>query len=502
MLTSLGEDETEERADVYYKLGCIKREQGQAKQAINNFEKALGVDAAHRPTLEALVGIYAELKDWKQVVAYKRQILDNVFDGDERFKILDRDRRHLERPGQEPAQGDRGPRGGAGSPAGEPRRSSTSCSQLYQATQNWTQMIDTIQAHRRHGEGAAIARRSSSSRWRSSTATSMDDQDRAVELFNEALDLNPSFLEAFERINKILTAQKDWKQLERAFRKMLHRCRAASGEHATSSSTSGTTSASSTATACSDVNSAIEAFKMATRFKPDEPVERQILAELYEPTEQLEAAIGEHAQVLQKDPLRVDPYRALYKLYLEEARLRPRMVHVRGARVPAQGRRGRAALLRGLPPAGHDPGEEPARQRAVGEEPLPQGREPLHRQDLRDDHARGARREDRRQLAKAKQLPVLDRRFKQDPATSTVTFAKTFGWAAQVLGIQLPELYVRNDVPGALVAVPSTSAGVASRARRCSPASRRRSSRSSSASTSATTAASTTSRTSSRRSAS
>ena len=51
---------------------------------------------------------------------------------------------------------------------------------------------------------------------------------------------------------------------------------------------------------------------------------------------------------------------------------------------------------------------------------------------------------------------MLDRRFKQDPATSTVTFAKTFGWAAQVLGVPTPELYVRNDVPGALVAVPAT----------------------------------------------
>ncbi len=45
VLTALGEDETAARADVYYKLGCIKREQGQAKQAINNFEKALSVDA-------------------------------------------------------------------------------------------------------------------------------------------------------------------------------------------------------------------------------------------------------------------------------------------------------------------------------------------------------------------------------------------------------------------------------------------------------------------------
>ena len=120
----------------------------------------------------------------------------------------------------------------------------------------------------------------------------VDDQDRAVELFNEALDLNPGFLEAFERINKILTAQKDWKQLERAFRKMLHRV---AGKGNTDLEFNlWHTSASSTATASSDMNSAIEAFKMATRLKPDEPVEHQILAELYETTDQLEAAIGEH----------------------------------------------------------------------------------------------------------------------------------------------------------------------------------------------------------------
>jgi hypothetical protein len=57
------------------------------------------------------------------------------------------------------------------------------------------------------------------------------------------------------------------------------------------------------------------------------------------------------------------------------------------------------------------------------------------------------------QLKAQRQLPVLDKRFRQDPSTSTVTFAKTFGWAAQVLGIAAPELYVRNDVLGALIAV-------------------------------------------------
>jgi len=52
-------------------------------------------------------------------------------------------------------------------------------------------------------------------------------------------------------------------------------------------------------------------------------------------------------------------------------------------------------------------------------------------------------------------LTSLDPRFKQDPATSTVTFGRTFGWAAQLLGISTPELYIRSDVAGGIVAVPA-----------------------------------------------
>ena len=144
------------------------------------------------------------------------------------------------------------------------------------------------------------------------------DQDRAVELFNEALDLNPTFLEAFERINKILTTQKDWKALERAFRKMLRRMSGAGTQNPDLEFNLWHNLGLIYRDRLHDMQSAIEAFKMATRFKPDEAVERQILAELFEATDQMEAAIGEHAIVLQKgDPLRVDPYRSLYKLYLK-----------------------------------------------------------------------------------------------------------------------------------------------------------------------------------------
>jgi hypothetical protein len=62
-----------------------------------------------------------------------------------------------------------------------------------------------------------------------------------------------------------------------------------------------------------------------------------------------------------------------------------------------------------------------------------------------------------KQLKQAKQLPVLDKRFRQhDGDNSPLTLARLFGWAARVLALPCPELYVRGDVPGALAAVLAT----------------------------------------------
>ena len=63
------------------------------------------------------------------------------------------------------------------------------------------------------------------------------------------------------------------------------------------------------------------------------------------------------------------------------------------------------------------------------------------------------------------ELVVLDRRFREDPDKSKVELARTFGWAAQVLGLPCPPFYVFNDVPGTLVAAatdpPASVAGKA-----------------------------------------
>jgi golgin subfamily B member 1 len=450
VLTALDESDVENRTDVYYRLGCIKREQGQAKQAINNFEKALGLNGEHRPTLEALVDVYAKSNDWKQVAAYKRQILDSVFDGEERFKVL-------VEIGDIWADKEKNPQKAI--EALEEARDLKPVDhvllhkllQLYQQAADWQKMVDTLASIADMEEKVEIKARyvfTQAQIYRDK----IEDSDRAVELFNEALDLNPSYLESFERINKILTQQKNWKQLERAYRKMLHRI--AGKGNADLEYTLWHQLGLIYRDRLQQTEPAVEAFKMASTVKAGEITVHQILAELYEVSERWDEAIGEQRVILDADPLKIDAYRALYRLYLHKQSydeawcLAAAMAFLRKADEEEQ------RFFEDYRPQGM----LAVKGRLSNEHWVKyvfHADENLYISKIFEMIYPAALQAKVAQLQSQGKTPVLDKRFKQDPATSTVTFAKTFGWAAQVLGVQSPDLYVRNDVPGAIVAVPS-----------------------------------------------
>ncbi len=450
VLTSLGEEDVEQRTFVYYRLGAIKLAQGQERQAVNNFEKALALNGEHRPTLELLVETYAKSNDWKQVAEYKRQILDSIFDGEERFAIL------LE-IGDLWSEREKNPHKAidAYEEALELMPQDHvllhKILQSYQAAEEWQKMVDTLDSIKELEERPERCARyvfTQAQIYRDK----LEDRDRAVELFNEALDLHPEFLEAFERINKILTGERNWKQLERSYRKMLHRI-AGKGkndlEH-TLWHQLGLIYRDRTG----QTGEAIEAFRMAATAQPASTIERQILAELYEATESWDDAIVEQRRILKSDPLQVEPYQALYRLYLhkqtyDEAWCLAAAMAFMGKADPeaerffndyrpqgmlqVSGRLSNEHWLRGL----FHPDEN------------------IYVSKIFEMIAPAALHAKVAQLKAQGKLQVPDPRFKQDPATSTVTFAKTFGWASQVLGIQPPELYVRNDVPAYIAAIPA-----------------------------------------------
>ena len=449
VLTSLGDSEESMRADVYFKLGRVKQAQGQPKQAINNFEKALGADSGHRATLDALVSLYSDANDWKNVGHYKRQVLDSVFDGAERFRLLLEIADVCIEKENNAAKAIE-----ALEEARDLQPSNSALLQrlmpLYQRTESWQKVIDTLYILA-DLEKDKVRKAKFLYAMAQLYRDKENDQDRALELFSDALDLNPLYLESFERIDKILTSRKDWKGLERAYRKMLLRLSGAGISEPNLEFNLWHFLGIIYRDRLKEIPSAIEAFKMATRCKPDEAQDRQILAELYEATDQTEAAIAEHAIVLKRDPLRVEPYRALYSLY---------------TRLHDYDRSWcMAAALSFLEKATEE-------EKRFFEEYRPRGmlavKGRLDNEEWRTHlfHADenvyigkifemvtpAAATAKINALRAAKQLQVQDKKFKQDPATSTVTVARTFGWAAQVLGLQAPELYVRSELSGALVA--------------------------------------------------
>jgi len=450
VLTSLGEDEVEARTDVYFRLGEIKKAQGQDKQAINNYEKALALDGEHRPSLEALVAAYTKAGDFKQVTEHKRQILDTLFDGEERFALLMEIGDTWAGEVKEPLKA---------LEAYEEARDLKpqdhvllhKMLQNYQAAEEWQKMVDILDAIKEVEERPKVK-----SKFLYTQAQiyrdKLEDMERAVELFNEALDLNPEQLEAFERINKILTQERNWKQLERSYRKMLHRLAGKNNQELEHKlwHQLGLIYRDRTG----QTTEAIEAFRMSAGLVAEAPTQRQILAELYESTEQWGDAIKEQRRILQGDPLAIEPYLALYRLHLhkqayDDAWCVAAAISFMGKADAETDRFFQDYRPQGMLPVTGRLADQHWLKALVHEN------EDLHISKIFEMLAPAALQAKLALLRSQGKHQAPPEQFRQDPATSTITFAKTFGWASQVLGVAAPALYVRNDVAAYIQAIPN-----------------------------------------------
>lgn len=305
----------EEITDIFYRLGVVKREQNEKRKALNMFDKALEEDNFHVPTLVAVIGLYEEQQKWDQVIHYKKQILEVATTDEERFnlnvEIGDLWNDKQKNPGK----------------AIESYKEATYLKPddhpalhkllaAYQRTKQWEEAIEIIEQI-----SAADKRDAARAKFSYTIAVirrdELKDVDGAIDKFNEALDTNPKELKAFEAINKILTEKKDWKGLERAYRKMIHRVINMPDMKELQFSLLHTLGIIYRDRQ-KNFDSAAEAFRMASGLNPEADTIHVILAELYSAMDGKNVeAIGEHQWLLKRDPNRVESYRALYKLYFD-----------------------------------------------------------------------------------------------------------------------------------------------------------------------------------------
>jgi tetratricopeptide (TPR) repeat protein len=433
-----------EHTDLYFRQGVIKREQGERRKALNLFDKALEIDAHHRPTLEAVVGLYSTAGEWQQVVHFKKQILESVYDADPRFDLLDEIGVLWEEKLQNPLKAiecwvE------ASSIKPDDHRLLHKLLGAYQKTRQWDKAIECIEIISSLDE-RKLVRAKYAYTIGVIYRDELKDADKALEKFNESLDLDADQLKAFEAVNKILNTRKDWKQLERAYRKMIHRIIGEPGREDLKYNlfyTLGIIYRDRQR----NFEAAAEAFKTAASFKPDDPQQHQILAELYQAIpDKIDLAIEEHQWLLKHDPYRVDSYRALYKLYFD-ARAYDKAWCL-------------AATLSFLQKAD-------AEQQQFYQQYKPQGPiRPRGRVERNMWFSDLIHPDQDRYVSKIMELMApaalavkqasdkalkIDKLKPVDPATSTALFARTWGFVLQVLNVPTqPRLYLQQQAPGGL----------------------------------------------------
>ncbi len=436
--SALAKDEV---TDTFYRLGVIKREQGERRKALSMFDKALEEDAHHRPTLEALVELYQTQGDFEHVIQFKTQIAE-MAEVDERHQTLidigELWSSKLNNP-QKAIQAlvdamDIKP---------DDHRLLHKLLGLYQDSRQWQKAIEIIERISDLDE-----RPTAKSKYMYTIGVILRDElknsDEALARFDEALDMDPTQLRAFESLNKILTQKKEWKELERAFRKMLHRV-TGKGDYALEFNLWHNLGLIYR-DRLQHLESAAEAFSMASRIKPEDATEHQILAELYMALpSRLEDAVREQHWILSHDSNNTQSIQTLYKLYFDTRQYDKAWCV--------------ASALSFLKLADKEQNQFFEQYRNKGMI------RPVNRVDNElwlkclmhptEDILVGKIFETvtpavlSLRVAPDKQYG-LNKKHQVDPATSTAAFAKAFSFVAQVLSLPMPRLFLRPDVQGGL----------------------------------------------------
>lgn len=298
-------------------FGEARLKSGDAKAAVAPLREASDLAPGASEPLEALGRVYEALGDWEEVVRTRTRRLDQVV-GEARGELLldigdvlasklnDRNRAAKsyvaaldERP--------------------DDRKALTKLMQLYSEEKDWGRLVDVVlrlaqkvddpRQRAKYMHTAAIV-----------SAREMRDLDRAAQIYDDVLALDPGFEKALDEAIDVRSLKNDHEGVERLLKLRLDRA-TEQGDAAVLVATMdrlghlyrdrfGWTS------------EAIDAFEAAQTLDPDDEKRAELLATLYasDPAQYLDKAVAAQKPILRRNPSRPEPYRLLRRLYTESKR--------------------------------------------------------------------------------------------------------------------------------------------------------------------------------------
>jgi golgin subfamily B member 1 len=270
-----------EDAELKTRLGQALVDAGEIEAARVELEEAVSLDPTQRRAREVLADVLSRLGDAAAALDHKKVLVEAIGPADERFNMLVDMARVSRDELSSPQQALEAFEEARTLNPGE-RSIQHEMLELYSELKQWLPASEVLLTL---AEDAVPPERA---RYLVAAANilhyELSDTEAATELYERALDDDPSDLKTFERLDKILTARRDFKEQARSYRRMIKRVGPASSEPDKQAVLlllwRGL--AEIYRTRLSDVAAAMAALEVCTQLDPSSLVEQEALAELYE----------------------------------------------------------------------------------------------------------------------------------------------------------------------------------------------------------------------------
>lgn len=429
------------RADVYFRIGRVKRAQGSAAEAAHNFDKALELDPMHAGALDEVCAVALEQRDFARLEAMRRRRFDALTDLDAKVREL----RAIARAYLEAAA--------------SPKQAVTVLEQwialradeeahalLVEAEDEIGRASARVAARRRM---AAVQEPADRARTLIAAATIAErhlaGSKEAAELAADALRADPSALEALEIAARVLGGGRRWRQLADLYDEVI-----ASTESSELVWDLSKRLGALFREQLDDAEGALAAFARAAEQNPSDVELLLWIAELYE-------AKREHADA-------AAVLRAAACVRPTEPELVRRALWAFEKTQQTDAAWQAACILDHL-------GEADINESLLADMHRPEGLIPARATVPPTELGRLVPERDRalttllaavapiagplraEELRAEKRLPALDPKTLQDPE-STTTLGRSLAWTCRLLQLPVPELYVLDGVDGTLSALP------------------------------------------------
>jgi tetratricopeptide (TPR) repeat protein len=307
-------------AAALWRFGEAVRQGGELDKAVDLLREAADMEPGSAEPLQALSRVYEQTEDWEELIRTKTRRLE-VARGDERFDLL------LQIGDVEFTKLNDRARAGrtyvsALEERPEDRKLLTKLMQLYSEEKDWASLVEVVlrladfvddpKQRAKYLHTAAIV-----------SSRQLGAVDQAIAFYDRALEFDPSLTKALDESIALRRQTGDNEGVERLLKTQLEQAKETQDRVKIVESLDRL--GELYRVSLNEAELAIDAYEAAQAFEPEDKQRGETLAELYASnvTLYLDKAVRAQAQILRRNPYRLESYQLLRRLYTEARRPDP-----------------------------------------------------------------------------------------------------------------------------------------------------------------------------------